>query len=57
MDPWSMAWGDLDGVLEEEPGARCASSTTGARAAVIGTATMVDADLALYVLSSSTLVC
>ena len=30
---------------------------TGARAAVIGTARMVDADLALYVLSSSTLVC
>jgi len=36
---------------------RCASSTTGARTAVIGMATMVDADLALYVLSSSTLVC
>jgi len=24
MDPWSVAWGDLDGVLEEEPGAPAA---------------------------------
>jgi len=29
MDPWSVAWGDLDGVLEEEPGAPAARQERG----------------------------